>query len=45
MMLMICGIISAAPASWTNRAMISVVAVGARAQSSELTVNTINPTR
>ena len=45
MMLMICGIIAAAPAPWTNRAAMSAPMSGASPQASEASVNTATPSR
>ncbi len=45
MVLMICGIISAAPAPCASRATTSATAVGARPHSSELAVNASTPVR
>ncbi len=42
---MICGIMAAAPAPWTNRAPISTPMSGASPQASEASVNTPTPSR
>ena len=42
---MICGIVAAAPAPWTNRAAMSAVMFGATPQTAELRVNKTIPAR